>query len=93
LDHLNEQAFLYICDNKDGKARNRRITFGRWFNEANDEYERHHSHLKYDSDDWYSSIIVKKDNPNKQFYIDAYHYTLAQMLNNNNNDDDDDNNE
>jgi len=81
LDQFNEEAFLYICDNKDGRARNRRITFGRWFNEANDGYEHHHSHFKYGSEDWYSAIIVKKDKPDKQFYIDAYHFTLAQILN------------
>jgi hypothetical protein len=82
--HPNE-AFLYVCDNRDGLARNRRITFGRWFNKANSIYEQHNSHINYGQDDWYSAILIKIDNANKERFINAYHYTLQQMLNSRNN--------
>ncbi|MDB5090271.1 MAG: hypothetical protein JWR09_4265 [Mucilaginibacter sp.] len=75
-----DNAFLYICDNQDGLSRNRRILFGRWFNEVNTIYERHHTYIKYGKDNWYSAIIIKMDNVNKQIYLDAYNYTLQQML-------------
>jgi hypothetical protein len=80
FEEHGEDAFLYICLNTDGMARNRRITFGRWFREIKNEYERHESHIDYGDQDWYSALLVRQDNPEKQRYIDAYHYTLKAML-------------
>jgi hypothetical protein len=80
FDEHGEDAFLYICLNTDGMARNRRVTFGRWFRELKNDYERHQSHIDYGDQDWYSALLVRQDNPEKQRYIDAYHYTLEQML-------------
>jgi hypothetical protein len=82
LKQNKDGAFIYICDNNDGRARNRNITFAQWFNEvANNGYEKYQSYIQYGNYDWYSSIIIRKDNPQKQLYIEAYEYTLAQMLN------------
>ncbi|GEM_PF-1337941 len=74
------EAFVFICDNTDGRARNRRITFGRWFTENNTDYERHHSHIKYGETHWYSSLIVKSNNPDKDEFLKAYKYTLKQTV-------------
>jgi len=75
-----DDAFLYVCDNRDGLARNRRVTFGRWFHEENSAYEQHHSPVSYGQNNWYSAILIKKENADKQLFINAYHYTLRQMI-------------
>ena len=80
LEQYPQDAFVYLCDNKDGMARNRRITFGKWFNENSNNHELHHSNIKYGKDNWYSAILIRKENANKQIYLDAYHYTIKQML-------------
>ncbi len=79
LNLYPNQAFVYVCDNQDGRARNRRITFGRWFRESKKGYLRIQSHLQYEGSDWFSSLIVSRDNPDKKKYIDAYNYTLRQL--------------
>jgi Family of unknown function (DUF6169) len=83
--YMNEHprdAFLYICDNSDGLERNRRVIFGNWFNETSSNFELHYSHIKYNSDNWYSALLVGKDNPEKELFIRAFHFTLAQILDN-----------
>jgi len=69
-DYPND-AFVYLCDDKDGMARNRRITFGSWFNETNMDHERQQSHVKYNGSTWYSCIIVKSATFDRclQFYF------------------------
>ncbi|TFF32163.1 hypothetical protein E2R66_27105 [Mucilaginibacter psychrotolerans] len=62
LKQYPDDAFVYICDNSDGRARNRRITFGRWFNESNTVYEQHHFHIKYLDTDWYSTLLFNRSN-------------------------------
>lgn len=80
FEEHGEDAFLYICLNTDGLARNRWITFGKWFREIENDYERHQSRIEYGSQHWYSALLVRQDNARKQRYIDAYHFTLKQML-------------
>ncbi|PYF68468.1 DUF6169 family protein [Pedobacter nutrimenti] len=77
-----EDAFIFICDNSDERERQRRITFGKWFREDNedDKFERHHSHIVHYGSNWYSSLIISKDCPNKVELIDAYRFTIRQML-------------
>ncbi|TFF30343.1 DUF6169 family protein [Mucilaginibacter psychrotolerans] len=89
FDKRSEDAFIYICLNTDGFARNRRIIFGRWFNELKSEYERHQSHIDYAEQGWYSALLIRKDNPSKQRYIDAFHYTQKRMLEDIENEEDD----
>jgi hypothetical protein len=81
IDRYPGEAFVYVCDNRDGLARNRRVTFARWFNEENTAYERHHSQISYGEINWYSAILIRTGNANKQLLINAYYYTLQQMLN------------
>ncbi len=80
LEQYPNDAFVYLCDNKDGMARNRRITFATWFNENSSNYELHHSNIKYGKDNWYSAILIRKENIDRQIYLDAYHHTIKQML-------------
>jgi hypothetical protein len=79
LEHPDD-AFLYVCDNRDGFARNRYITFKKWFNEANSAYEHYHSQINYGEENWYSAMLIKQDNDRKELFISAYYYTLKKML-------------
>jgi hypothetical protein len=75
-------AFVYVCDNSDNFARNRRVTFGRWFNEedAGLVYERYHSSIKFNDSSLYSSLIVKQDNPDKDNFVRAFRFTIKQTM-------------
>ena len=76
-----DDAFIYVCDNQDGKGRNRSITFAKWFNESDRTFERQYSEIRYGEQSLYTAILIKKDNHNRQLFIDAYHYTIKQLLN------------
>lgn len=76
FEEQNENAILYICINNDEKARNRQITFNSWFNEFNVDLEKHNSHESLGSLGFYSSILFKRNNPNKQNLIAAFYFTL-----------------
>ncbi len=78
-EEFPSEALVYVCDNNDGLARNRRIIFSSWFNDVNIDYEQFQSHINYNGDDWYSCMMLKKDIPNKQLFIDAYNFTLMQI--------------
>jgi hypothetical protein len=72
----NDNAFLYMCMNHDGKARNRHITFNRWYNEFNEDIEKHNSSEVHGKLGFYGSILFKKNNPNKQKLIDSFYFTI-----------------
>ncbi len=76
----SEDAVLYICFPGDGKARNRRITFSRWFNELAGDFIKHDSRARYGQLDFYSSIIVAKNNPGKDEIIKAFHHTISYWM-------------
>ena len=77
-----DSAFVYVCSNSDNLARNRRVTFGRWFNEESFGivYDRYHSSIKYNNNPFYSSLIVKNDNPVKDRFLKAFRHTIKQIL-------------
>lgn len=76
FDKSNGNALLYICLNSDGKARHRNIIFGKWFKELGQGYERHKSKVETENLDFFSSILVKVDNPKKKSIINAFHFTI-----------------
>ena len=80
MDQNPDDAYVFVCGNADGRARNRRITFGKWFNDsdAGGAYERHHSTINLDDRSLYSSIIVKTDNPDKEKLFKAFNYTIKK---------------
>jgi hypothetical protein len=69
-------AILYLCMNQDGKAKNRHITFDRWFKEASEELEKYNSPNESAKHNFYGSILVKSTNPDKQKFIDAFYFTI-----------------
>ena len=73
-------AYIFICDNGDGRARNRRITFGNWFNDSDGGgiYERHHATIKLNNSSLYSSFIVRTANPDRDELLTAFRYTIKK---------------
>ena len=69
-------AILYLCMNQDGRAKNRHITFDRWFKEAGEDLEKYDAPNKSAGHNFYCSIIIKSANPDKQKFVDAFFYTL-----------------
>lgn len=79
----SDQAVLYICMT-DGSARERKITFGRWFYElADDRFEKHDCNPECTKEGLYSSLILKSDNVNKDEFINSFHYTIDSWFGNN----------
>lgn len=72
----NDNAILYLCINNDEKARNRHITFCKWYNEFGESFEKHSSSEVHGKLGFYSSILFKKKNPNKQKLIDSFYFTI-----------------
>jgi len=72
----DENAILYFCMNNDGKARNRQITFNRWFLEFSENIEKHNSSDAHGKLGFYGSILFKKDNLRKQKLIESFYFTL-----------------
>jgi len=77
--HPND-AILYICSSADGKARNRHITFSNWFNEFGNNFTKCDSQIQYEGNDFYSSIIILNDNPQKDYLIDAFFFTIEYWM-------------
>lgn len=77
FENQDDAAILYICINNDGRERNRHITFGRWFNEMNSEFERYSSLGEHAKAGFYSSIIFKSTNQRRLKLIEAFYFTIA----------------
>ena len=73
-------AVLYICMPADGKARNRHITFSRWFNELGNNFTKCDSPIRYAEHDFYSSLIVLNNNPQKNVFIDAFFFSVEYWM-------------
>jgi len=79
-DHTEIQIFSFGTD--DGMSRNRRIIFGQWFNEVRNDYTKYDSPIKYAEDQFYSSLIIKNDNPQKEYLIEAFQFTIDYWMGN-----------
>ena len=74
-------AMLFVCDSTDGRAEGRRRLFSRKFESVNDgSYEKidRNGNTAYYS--VYSSIIFRKDNPNKAILLEAFDQLCADSL-------------
>jgi hypothetical protein len=78
-----DNALLYICLNIDGKARHRNITFNKWFRELGQEYERYKSKTETEQLNFFSSILIKKDNQQKEKFTKAFEFTIDFWFPNN----------
>ncbi|SMG43937.1 DUF6169 family protein [Sphingobacterium psychroaquaticum] len=69
-------ALLFFCTNLDGKAHHRFYTFDRWFKESSFKLEKFDTPKKSAEKDFYGSLLVKPDNPEKQKIMDAFYFTI-----------------
>lgn len=84
VDFFNnhKNIIIFICDSTDRRERQRYITFSQWFHRFNTEclFEKTDKILEYDSDNrYYLSLIYRKDNPDKEIYLDAFFKMTSSM--------------
>jgi len=79
-----EIGLLFICENSDGYGRHRKITFNKWYKEANAPIEKFDCREAYTKEGFYTSILVLSDNPMKDYYVDAFYGTIDEFFPDNN---------
>lgn len=82
LDYFNKNegsGVVYICSPVDNLARHRRIIFGQWHRETDNTIEKHECGKEFSDEGYYSSLLIKRDNQNKQEIIAAFHRHLDAM--------------
>ena len=74
-------AMLFVCDSSDGRAEGRRRLFARTFESVNDgTYEKIDRDGKTEYYSVYSSIIFRKDNPNRERLMEAFDQMCSSAL-------------
>lgn len=74
-------AMLFVCDSLDGRAEGRRRLFARKFNSVNDgSFEKVDREGKTEYYSVYSSLIYRKDNPNKEELLKGFEQICADSL-------------
>ena len=72
---------LFVCDSTDGRAEGRRRLFSRKFESVNDgSYEKIDRNGSTEFYSVYSSIIFRKDNPNKERLLEAFEQMCSDAL-------------
>lgn len=82
-DFFNKKtnAMLFVCDSSDGRAEGRRRLFSQKYNSVNDgSFERIDRNGKTELYPIYSSLIFRKDNPNKKVLIEAFNKICDDSL-------------
>jgi hypothetical protein len=83
LDFFQQQtnAMLFVCDSSDGRAEGRRRLFSRKFDSVNDgSYEKIDKDGRTEYYSLFSSLIFRKDNPNKEHLLEAFERICADSL-------------
>jgi len=75
-----ETGVLYLCRNDDGYARNRNITFNRWYKENLTAIAKFNSREEHRQEGLYSSLLIKADNPQMDYYVDAFYRTIDMFF-------------
>ncbi|MRG48959.1 hypothetical protein GFS24_27865 [Chitinophaga sp. SYP-B3965] len=75
-----ELGILYLCDPRDDLARHRRIIFGSWHREMDQGIEKFDCNKYHAKLGYYSSLLIKADNPQKQHYVDAFYRHLNELI-------------
>lgn len=74
-------GLLYVCDTSNGLGQHRNITFSKWFNEVNMPIERHKGTFSCESNGFYTSLLIHTENPDKDYYIEAFYRNLQIGMN------------
>ena len=74
-------AMLFVCDSTDGRAEGRKRLFSRKFDSVNDgSFEKIDRDGKTVYYSVFSSIIYRRDNPNKECLLDAFERICEDAL-------------
>jgi hypothetical protein len=82
INERHDDAFIYLCDDKDSRGRNRRITFGKWIRDEDPakQFYIHNEQVTHTIEDkpmhLYMTLIVREDNPLKSLFREAFDFTL-----------------
>lgn len=70
----NQSVVLYICDNSDGRQAVRDRIFTGWFDiyKNKDNYTLLHGEAEFDGIGYFTSVIIRNDNPDLQDVINAF---------------------
>lgn len=72
-----EIGLLFICDTGDGYGRHRKITFSKWYRETKEALiEKFDCYEALNKEGFYTSILIRSDNPLKEFYVDALYRAI-----------------
>ncbi len=80
FDKFPDSGVLYLCLNNDERARNRHITFSKWFHELGDAYEKYDSPSIYREDGFYSSLVLKSLSSRKKELREAFYHTIEYWM-------------
>jgi hypothetical protein len=75
-------GLLFICDSGDGYGRHRKITFSKWYKETNVPIEKFDCSDAHTKEGLYTSILVRSDNPLKDYYVNAFYRTIDKYFSN-----------
>ncbi|MBX9784922.1 MAG: hypothetical protein K2X48_16650 [Chitinophagaceae bacterium] len=68
-----EEAVVYVCDNSDGRELLRKRKFDIWFRKYDDgTIIKVDGHIVIPNFDIYNAILIHKDNPNKNRFIEVF---------------------
>jgi hypothetical protein len=75
-----EMGLSFICVVRDGYGRHRKITFNKWYKEANDAVEKYDGRDAYAKEGLYTSFLIRADNPLKDYYVDAFYRSIDEYF-------------
>jgi hypothetical protein len=71
-----EHAVMYICVDKDGRGKTRQAAFERWFGHVENPIESYDAPEGCERNGYYSSMLIKPENPEQSQYISAFYHTI-----------------
>jgi hypothetical protein len=79
----NHQVMVFICDNDDGRQKNRFRLFNTWFLKTNKAFEEKFvvQPVEYSQEgiSFYAGMVLRSDHPSKEQYLNAL-YKYMQLL-------------
>lgn len=65
------KIIMFVCDSADGKHKGRHKLFGTWFEKYGDGFEKYDNEILTDECNYYFSLIVDVNHPNKSIILKA----------------------
>ncbi|PWV47469.1 DUF6169 family protein [Chitinophaga sp. S165] len=75
-----DTGLIFVCNNADRYGRHRYITFSKWFKEVDAPIEKFDCGEIHTKGGFYTSFLVRPDNPLKEYYVDAFYLTIYEYF-------------